>query len=140
MEDRKARQRPLCGLLPQSGHRNLCLDADVDDALDKGNEYTTSPAKAKHGMHSTACVDNSHADVGSQSVEIAKLPDRGAYGKSAYTITFSDGAGSDAAKVWLATLGRAHDGNYAGQRAVSDTVHGYATLYLEEKPVAMDPP
>ena len=127
-------------LVNQGGQRNLCLDADVDDALDKGNEYTTSPAKTKHGMHSTACVDNSHADVGSQSVEIAKLPDKGAYGKSTYTITFADGTGSDANKVWLATLGVAHDGNYAGQLAVSDTVHEFATIYLEEQPVAMDPP
>ena len=121
------------------GSHNLCLDADVDDTLDSGNEYTTTAAGTK-GMHVDTCVADTHDDAGSQSVSITRLPGRGAWGKPTYTITFADGVGSDATKVWLAIVGDFTGRTHAGQRIVTNTVHEYATLYLEEQPVEVTRP
>ena len=134
----------------QNGARDLCIDVDVDDAIDDGHEYTTTPLPpgddyygddpySGKGVYLDTCVGDTHAEVASQSAVITKLPDKGAWGKNTYTITFADGTGNDARKVWLALGDILYSGNFAGQRVVTDIVHDYATLYLEEQVAEFDP-
>ena len=125
-------------IVNQSGARDLCIDADVADSIDDGLEYTTTPASAMKGLYLDTCVGDSHAEVGSQSAKITKLPAKGAWGKNTYTITFADGTGNDATKVWLAVTAPVLT-YWAGQRVVTNTVHEYAVIYLEEQVATLGP-
>ena len=115
------------------GAQTRCVDADVADSIDGGNEYTTTPA-FQSGLYLDICVGDSHADVASQSVLITKLPNKGAYGKDTYTIMFTESAENNARQVYLSATYRTV---LAGQRALTDTVHENSTLYLEEQVVKM---
>ena len=122
-------------LVNMAGGQARCADADVADTIDNGNEYTNTPER-ESGLYLDVCVSDSHADVASQSVLITRLPNKGAYGKTTYTITFADGTGTDAKKAYLSATYRTL---FAGQRVPTDTVHENSTLYLEEQVVAMTP-
>ncbi len=115
------------------GGQTRCVDADVADSIDGGKEYTTTPA-FQSGLYLDICVGDSHADVASQSVLITKLPNKGAYGKDTYTITFVESTENDAREVYLSAT---YQTVFAGQRVVTDTVHENSTLYLEEQVVKM---
>ena len=125
-------------LVNMVGGQTLCADVDVDDSIDNGNEYTTTPYVLwGAGVFTDTCVGDSHAEVASQSVIITKLPNKGAWGKDTYTITFVESAANDARQVYLSVTNRLTG---AGQRVLTDNVHEYSTLYFEEQLVPMDTP